>query len=152
VPEIEEPKIERDWVVYVDGSSTKKNGGAGIVLVTPEGEELNGSFRLEFKTTNNEAEYEAVIAGLGLALELGAKFIEIQSDSQVIVGHIRGEFEANGERMRKYLAKVQTMKASFQKFSITKIPREDNEKADHLARIASSRTLKSRKTEKTFGV
>jgi ribonuclease HI len=40
--------------------------------------------------------------------------------------------------MRKYLAKVQRMKAYFQKFSITKIPREDNEKADHLARIASS--------------
>jgi hypothetical protein len=98
---------------------------------------LNGSFRLEFKTTNNEVEYEAVIAGLGLALELGAKSVEIQSDSQVIVGHIRGEFEAKGERMRKYLAKVQTMKASFQKFGITKISREDNEKADYLARIAS---------------
>jgi ribonuclease HI len=140
IPRIEEPKIERDWVVYVDGSSTKKNKGAGIVLVTPEGEELNGSFRLEFKTTNNEAEYEAVIAGLGLALELGAKSVEIRSESQVIVGHIRGEFEAKGERMKKYLAKVQTMKASFQKFSITKIPREDNAKADHLARIASSET------------
>jgi ribonuclease HI len=121
MPEIEEPKIEREWVVYIDGSSTKKNGGAGIVLVTPEGEELNGSIRLEFKTTNNEAEYEAVIAGLGLALELGAKSIEVRSDSQVIVGHVRGEFEEKGERMRKYLAKVQSMKASFQKFSITKI-------------------------------
>jgi ribonuclease HI len=102
---------------------------------------LNGSFRLEFKTTNNEAEYEAVIAGLGLALELGANSVEIQNDSQVIVGHIRGEFEAKGERMRKYLAKVQTMKASFQKFGITKISREDNEKADYLARIASSENI-----------
>jgi ribonuclease HI len=138
MPEIEEPKIEREWVVYVDGSSTKKNGGAGIVLVTPEGEELNGSFRQEFKTTNNEAEYKAVVTGLRLALELGAKSVEVRSDSQVIMGHVRGEFEAKGERMRKYLAKVQRMKASFQKFSITKIPREDNEKADHLARIASS--------------
>jgi ribonuclease HI len=88
MPKIEEPKIEREWVVYIDGSSTKKNGGARIVLVTPEGEELNGSIRLEFKTTNNEAEYEAVIAGLGLALELGAKSIEVRSDSQVIVGHV----------------------------------------------------------------
>jgi ribonuclease HI len=138
MPKIEEPKIEREWVVYVDGSSTKKNGGARIVLVTLEREELNGSFILEFKTTNNEAEYEAVIAGLGLALELGAKSVEIWSDSQVIVGHIRGKFEAKGERMRKYLTKVQSMKASFQKFSITKIPLEDNEKADHMARIASS--------------
>jgi ribonuclease HI len=88
MPEIEEPKIEREWVVYVDGSSTKKNGGAGIVLVTSEGEELNGSFRLEFKTTNNEAEYKAVVTGLRLALELGAKSVEVRSDSQVIVGHV----------------------------------------------------------------
>jgi ribonuclease HI len=54
--------------------------------------------RLEFRTTNNEAEYEAIIAGLRLALELGAESVEVQSDSQVIVGHIRGEFEAKGEK------------------------------------------------------
>lgn len=47
------------------------------MLVTPEGEELNGSLRLQFRTTNNEAEYEAVIAGLGLALELGAKSVKV---------------------------------------------------------------------------
>jgi hypothetical protein len=113
LPEVEEPEVEPKWVVYVNGSSTRKNGGAEIVLVTPEGEELNGSLRLEFRTTNNEAEYEAIIAGLGLALKLGAKSMEVQSDSQVIVGHIRGEFEAKGERMKKYLAKVQGMQTSF---------------------------------------
>jgi ribonuclease HI len=143
MPEVEEPEIEQEWVVYIDGSSTKKNGRAGIVLVTLEGEELNGSFILEFKTTNNEAEYEAVKAGLGLALELGANSVEVRSDSQVIVGHVRGEFEEKGERMRKYLAKVQGMKASFQKFSITKIPQEDNQKADHLARMASAENTKT---------
>jgi ribonuclease HI len=138
MPEIEEPNMDRKWVVYVDGSSTKKKGGAGIVLVTPKGEELNGSLRLEFMTTNNEAEYEAVIAGLGLALELGADSVEVRNDSQVIVGHVRGEFEAKGENMKKYLAKVQSMQTSFQKFCIKKIPREDNEKVDHLARMASA--------------
>jgi ribonuclease HI len=139
--EVEEPEMEWKWVVYVDSSSTRKNGGAEIGLVTPEGEELKGSLRLEFRTTNNEAEYEAVIAGLGLALELEAESVEVQSDSQVIVGHIRGEFEAKGERMKKYLSKVQSMQTSFQKFSISKIPREDNEKADHLARMASAENI-----------
>jgi ribonuclease HI len=108
------------------------------VIITPEGEELNGSLRLEFRTTNNEAEYEAVIAGLRLALELGAKSVEVRSDSQVIIGHIMGEFEAKGDKMKKYLAKVQGMQTSFQKFNITKIPRNENEKADHLARMASA--------------
>jgi hypothetical protein len=99
---------------------------------------LNDSLRLEFRTTNNEAEYEAVITGLRLALELGADFVEVRSDSQVIVGHVQGEFEAKGEKMKRYLAKVQSMQTSFQKFCIKKIQREDKEKADHLARTASA--------------
>jgi ribonuclease HI len=147
MPEIEEPDMERKWVVYVDGSSTKKKGGAGIVLFTPDGEELSSSLRLEFKTTNNEAEYEAVVAGLELALELGADSVEMRSDSQVIVGHIRGEFEAKGEKMKKYLTKVQSMQTAFQKFCIKKIPREDNEKADHLAKMASTETEESDENE-----
>jgi ribonuclease HI len=120
-----------------------KNGRAKIVLVTPEGEELNGFLRLEFRTTNNEAKYKAVIAGLELALELGAESMKVQSDFQVIVGHIHGEFEVKGERMKKYIVKVQGMQASFQKFSIKKIPREDNEKADHLARMASTENMET---------
>ena len=106
-------KIKRKWVIYVDGSSTKKNGGAGVLLITPEGEEFSSSLRLEFRTTNNEVEYEVVIAGLEMALELGAESVEIRSDSQVIVGHIRGKFEAKGEKMKMYLSKVQHMQSSF---------------------------------------
>jgi ribonuclease HI len=109
------------------------------LLITPDGEELSSSLRLEFRTTNNEVEYEAVIAGLRMALELGAKSVEIQSDSQVIVGHIRGEFEAKGEKMKRYSSKVHNMQSSFHKLCITKISREDNEKADHLAQMASAK-------------
>jgi ribonuclease HI len=134
--------MERKWVIYVDGSSTRKNGGAGMVLVTPEEEELSGALRLEFKTTNNKTEYEAVIAGLGMTLELRAVSVEVWSDSQVIVGHIRGEFEVKGEKMKRYLAKVQDMQTSFQKFCIMKIPKEDNEKADRLARMAFAENMK----------
>ena len=81
MPETEEVETKRKWVIYVDGSSTKKNGGARVLLITLGGEGLGRSLRLEFRTTNNEAEYEAIIAGLGMTLELGAKFVEIQSDS-----------------------------------------------------------------------
>jgi ribonuclease HI len=152
LPETEESEIERKWVIYVDGSSTRKNGGAGILLITPDGEELSSALRLEFRTTNNEAEYEAVIAGLGLALELGAESVEVRSDSQVIVGHIRGEFEAKGEKMKKYLSKVHDMQSSFQKFCITKIPREDNEKADRLARMASAENTKIKEEKEPIRV
>ena len=76
------------------------------MLITPNEEELSSSLRLKFKTTNNEAEYEAVIASLKMALELAAKSMDVWSDSQVIVGHIRGEFEAKGEKMKLYLSNV----------------------------------------------
>ena len=99
-------ETERKWVIYVDGSSMKKKGRAVVLLITLDEEELGSSLRLEFRTTNNEAEYEVVIAGLGMALELGAESVEIRSNSQVIVGHIRGEFEAKGEKMKIYLSKV----------------------------------------------
>jgi ribonuclease HI len=126
------------WVIYVDGSSTRKHGGAGVVVVTPEEEELCSSLRLEFKTTNNKAEYEAVIVELCVTLEMGAKSVEVRSNSQVIVGHIKGEFEAKGENMNLYLSKVQNMQSSFKKFCIVKIPKEENEKADRLAWLASA--------------
>jgi hypothetical protein len=59
------------------------------------------------------------------------------------MGHIQGEFEAKWERMKKYLAKIQGMQTSFQKLCITKIPREDNEKANRLARMASAENTDS---------
>ena len=77
MPENIEAGMERKWVIYVDGSSTRKNGGAEVLLITLNGEELSSFLRLKFRTTNNEAEYEAVIAGLGMALELGANSVEI---------------------------------------------------------------------------
>jgi hypothetical protein len=81
LPETEEAETKRKWVIYVDGSSTRKNRGAGILLITPGQKELSSALRLEFRTTNNEVEYEAVIAGLNMALELGVEFVEVRSDS-----------------------------------------------------------------------
>ena len=122
MPETKEIEIEKKWIIYVDGSSTKKNGGAGVLLITLDREELGSSLRVKFRITNNEAEYEAVIAGLEMALKLGAESVKVQSDFQVILGHIRGEFETKGEKMKMYLSKVQHMQSSFQKFYIMKIP------------------------------
>ena len=75
----EEEEASRDnlWVIYVDGSSTKENGGAWVVLIAPSSEQLCNSLRLEFKTTNNKAKYEPVLARLSLAQEMGTKCVEI---------------------------------------------------------------------------
>ena len=62
----------QSWRVFVDGASSAMGAGAGIVLITPEGIRLEHSFRLGFKASNNEAEYEALITGLKTAFDLGA--------------------------------------------------------------------------------
>jgi ribonuclease HI len=131
------------WIIHVDGSATRQGGGAGVMIKAPNGESLLSSWRLEFWVTNNEAEYEAVIAGLRIAQEMGAEHVELRSDSQVIVGHIQGTFEAKGEKMKLYLSRVQDMQASLKRFSIIKIPRSQNEEADLLARMGSGTTKDS---------
>ena len=94
---------------------------------------------MKFTATNNEAEYEAVIVGLSIAREVGARNVEVQSDSQVVVGHIKREYEAKGEKkMKKYLTKVKSTMRYFDKVLFTKVPWEHNTWADTLARIGSS--------------
>ena len=73
---------------------------------TPEGDKIECMIRLDFPTTNNEAEYEALIAGLDLARATGAGNMTIHCDSQVITSQINGDFECRNERMKKYLGEV----------------------------------------------
>lgn len=83
----------------------------------------------------NEAEYEAVIFGMEIAREMGAKNLQIRNDSQVVTDHIWGEYQAPGEKMKQYLAIVQQLKEIFEQTVVTKIPRNDNTRVDALARL-----------------
>jgi ribonuclease HI len=99
------------------------------------GEKFQYAIKLNFVTTNNEAEYEAVLAGLFIAREMGAKNVEIRSDSQVVVSHVQGVAEAQGEKMIQYLNKVREYQFNFGRTAMTKIPREENVQTDALSKI-----------------
>ena len=73
------------WKLYAEGASNDRCFGAGVVLVTPENRSICYALKLNFSATNNEAEYEALIAGLKLVGELGVKSVEIFCDSQLVV-------------------------------------------------------------------
>jgi len=88
-------------------------------------------------TTNNEAEYEAVLTGLSIAREMGAKNVEIRSDSQVVVSHVQRLAEAQGEKMIQYLNKVREYQSNFSKTAMTKITREENVEVDALSKMGS---------------
>ncbi|KAJ9547104.1 hypothetical protein OSB04_019647 [Centaurea solstitialis] len=96
------------------------------------------SIRCEFKTTNNEAEYEALIAGLDMAYNLGARWLHVRSDSLLVVNQINGEFQAKDSKMISYLKIAKDKIARFDKFSIEQIPRDLNMQADALANLGSA--------------
>ena len=78
----------------MDDASSAMGAGAGIVIITPEGIRLEHSFRLGFRASNNEAEYEALLAGLRAVLDMGAREVKIYSDSQLVASQVQGSFEA----------------------------------------------------------
>uniref|UniRef100_A0A2N9EKU0 Uncharacterized protein n=1 Tax=Fagus sylvatica TaxID=28930 RepID=A0A2N9EKU0_FAGSY len=126
------------WTVNIDGSSTKEMSGAGVVLVSPEKDKFEYALQLRFRATNNEAEYEALLAGLKLSKNMGIENLTVKSDSQLVVGQVKGEYEAKEDRMKKYLMAVKNLLTQFKKVELLQIPREENEAADRLARLASS--------------
>ncbi|KAL0448824.1 UNVERIFIED_CONTAM: hypothetical protein Slati_1438800 [Sesamum latifolium] len=85
---IKETSQEQIWLLHVDGSSTTQGSGAGIVITTPQGEDLEFAIKLGFKASNNEAEYEALVIGMRMAHETGARRLLAYSDSQLIVKQV----------------------------------------------------------------
>ena len=91
------------WSIYIDGSSNRRVGGAGIVLLSPEGDKDEWMVRLDFPTTNNEAKYEALVVGLDLTKAARATRVVIHCNSQLVANQVNGDYECKGKRMKRYL-------------------------------------------------
>ncbi|XP_075649739.1 uncharacterized protein LOC142620222 [Castanea sativa] len=124
------------WNVYTDGSSNRQAGEAGVVLQSLEGDEIECMIRLNFPTTNNEAEYESLIAGLDLAKAIGAANMVIHYDSQVVTNQVNGDYECKGEKMKKYLEQAKRRVNELQA-KIVQIPRGENEQVNRLTKATS---------------
>ena len=94
------------WTLSVDGASRQTGAGIDLQLISPTGERIEQAIRLGFIATNNELEYEAMVAGLELALAMGVDNLSVQSDSQLVVGQVNAEFEFRNPRMTKYASLV----------------------------------------------
>ena len=122
-------EVVPQWSVHTDRSSNKQAGGAGVVLHTPKGEKIKCMIRLDFPMTNNEAEFEALVAGLDVAKAAGAENMVTYNDSQVVTSQINGNYECKNKRMKKYLEEVKGRIGSLQ-VKFVQIPREENKCAD----------------------
>ena len=124
--------------VYVDGASNQKSSRVGLVLMSPEKVVIEKSLRLDFSATNNQGEYEALLVGMTMVQRMGGKAIKLFSDSRLVVGQVRGEFEAKDERMQGYLSQVKCLQLKFDSFDLLHVPRSGNAHVDSLAMLATS--------------
>ena len=74
--------------------------------------------------TNNKAEYEALLIGMAMVQIMGGKLVKLLSDSRLVVGQVKGEFEAKDERMQGYLSQVKCLQSKFDSFDLLHIPRK----------------------------
>ncbi|XP_059635696.1 uncharacterized protein LOC132277870 [Cornus florida] len=126
------------WKLFVDGSSNQMGAGIGIKLQTPEGTTLSQVIRLEFNTTNNEAEYEALLAGLKLAKELKIKNLIAYNDSQLIVRQVTGEYGTKDKIIEAYRTAILRKAKDFDQIKFIQLSRECNEDTNRLACSASN--------------
>ncbi|XP_071712943.1 uncharacterized protein [Rutidosis leptorrhynchoides] len=132
------PPVEtKEWKLFTDGASSSDGSGAGIMLINPEGQEFTYALRFEFNTTNNEAEYGALLVGLRIAKEMKIEHFQAFVDSQLVANQVLGIFEARQPTIQLYFSKVKELMESFRSFTIKHVRRSQNKKADALSKLAS---------------
>ncbi|XP_027351054.1 uncharacterized protein LOC113862116 [Abrus precatorius] len=102
------------WNLHVDGSSNQTGSGAGVILEGPNAFAIEQSIQFGFKASNNQAEYEALLAGLRLAREMGVKRITAWSDSKIVTEQVNDTYQIRDSVMLKYYQEVKKIKAEFE--------------------------------------
>ncbi|RDY10525.1 hypothetical protein CR513_04950, partial [Mucuna pruriens] len=109
-------RANKEWTLSVDKSSNKRGSGVGIIMEGPGGVLIEQSLHFRFQASNNLAEYEALLVGIQLANELGAKMLTVKSDSKLVSGQEQAE--------------------TLEGFTLFHVPRKQNERAHLLAKLA----------------
>jgi len=125
------------WTLYVDGSSNSRSCGAGVVLEGPGEIVIEQAMKFEFKTSSNQTEYEAIIAGLHLAIELEITTLICKSDSRLVVIQLTEEYEVRETLIQQYFHFVKNLLSRFKEISFQHVRRENNTRADTLSRPAT---------------
>nr|GEU40921.1 reverse transcriptase domain-containing protein [Tanacetum cinerariifolium] len=134
--ELGDDEIEFKGRNSIKGASSSDGSRAGLMLVNPEAKEYMYTLRFKFETTNNEAEYEALIAGLHIAKEMHIQELAIFVDSQLVANQVKGLFEARQQTIKQYLEKIMGLLSSFPNYSIKHIKTKQNKKADAFSKLS----------------
>ncbi len=124
--------------IHTDGAARGNPGpaGAGAYIQDQDGKVVSEEFRYLGETTNNVAEYQALLLGMECARELGASRIEMRADSELVVRQLTGEYRVRNPALQKLHARVQQLAREFESVRYTHVRREQNREADRLANRA----------------
>lgn len=130
--------------LYCDGASRGNPGpsGAGIVILDKSGEHILELSRFLDDATNNEAEYKALIRGLGAAADIGLKRVQVFLDSELVVNQLLGAYKVRNPRLLLLFEEAMSGLRLFDEYAIFHVGRELNQKADRLANEAIDRGLR----------
>ena len=125
------------WIMHFDDSKMKEGSRAGMVLKSPKGDKLSYVLQIHFNATNNVAEYEALLHGLHMAMELGVKTILSYGVSDLVVQQLDGTWDTKSPTMAEYRRRIEEFGRCFAGLEVRHISRNENDAADALARIGS---------------
>jgi ribonuclease HI len=128
------------WTMYFDESLMKTGAGAGLLFISPLGKHLRYVLRLHFPVSNNVAEYEALVNGLRIAIELGVWRLDARGDSQLVIDQVIKNSHCHDRKMEAYCDEVRRLEDKFYGLELNHVARRYNETVDELAKIASRRT------------
>jgi ribonuclease HI len=127
--------------MYFNDALNLEEAGTGVLLISPEGEQLKYVLQIHYKATNNGAESEALIHGLRLAVSLGIKRLLAFGDSKVVMKQVNKESDSVKEMMDAYYTEVCKLEGHFKGIEFQHVPRSNNVAADVLSKLGSRRAL-----------
>jgi ribonuclease HI len=129
------------WIMYFDGALNLKGASAGVLLISPQGEQLKYVLQIHYKASNNRAEYEALIHGLRIALSLDIKRLLAIGDSNVVMEKVNKEWNYVKDTMDAYCIEIRKLEGHFEGIEFQHVPHNNNVTVDVLSKLGSRRAL-----------
>jgi ribonuclease HI len=129
------------WMMFFDGAACYEESGVGVVFVSPQKHMLPFAFRLNESCSNNVAEYQALIAGLQMALDMKISYLEVYGDSKLVIIQLLTHYEVKNKGLVPYFRLATRLVEEFDEISLEHIPRSENKIANALANLATTLAL-----------
>jgi ribonuclease HI len=129
------------WIMYFDGALNLEGASAGVLFISPQGEQLKYILQIHYKASNNGSEYEALIHELRIAVSLRIKRLLAFGDSKVVIEQVNKEWDCIKDTMDAYCAEIRKLEGHFKGIEFQHVPQNNNVATDILSKLGSRRAL-----------